>query len=157
MHTFTVHTLVDITHNGLLKGDFPFKTKANEIVHDRDSLFIARNQNSNFTTMLQLLQVRGNITWDSPPKKTFDIIANSKFGTAYQGKQTNWDFTFFVEQEGIYGKASTNYVGNLIDDFDLIPVITFCKETVTFPSNSFITQNNSTLNTYFSYGGIYNK
>ena len=89
--------------------------------------------------------------------KTFDIIANSKFGTAYQGKQTNWDFTFFVEQEGIYGNASTNYVGNLIDDFDLIPVITFCKETVTFPSNSFITQNNSTLNTYFSYGGIYNK
>ncbi len=63
MHTYMVHTLVDITDNGLLRGEFPFKTKSGEVVHDKQSLFIARNQNSNFTTMLQLLQIRGNITW----------------------------------------------------------------------------------------------
>ncbi len=42
MHTYMVHTLVDITDNGLLRGEFPFKTKSGEVVHDKQSLFIAR-------------------------------------------------------------------------------------------------------------------
>ena len=33
-----------------LKNDFPFKTKAGELIHDVRSLNVARNQNSNYTT-----------------------------------------------------------------------------------------------------------
>lgn len=157
MYTFTVHTLVDITNNGVLKGDFPFKTKANELIHNKESLFVARNQNSNFTTLLQVLQMRGNITWENQPEKTHDLIANTKFGTAYEGKHMNWKFTFQVEQEDIYGDASTKNVGQLIEDFNLVPIMTFCKETATFPSNTFITEGDRTINTYITYEGFQNK
>ena len=151
-----VHTLVDITDNGNLKNAFPFKTKAGELIHDVRSLNVARNQNSNYTTMLQLLQIRGNITWEHPPLKMNEII-NMKFGSAYEGKQNSWHFTFYTEQEEVYGNLATNNVGQLIEDFDLVPILSFAKETATFPSNTFITENERTLNTYFSYAGEKNK
>jgi hypothetical protein len=62
MHEYRIHTLVDITENGNLKQAFPFKTRNGEVIHDKHSLAIARNQNNNFNTILQLLQLRGNIT-----------------------------------------------------------------------------------------------
>ena len=157
MYTFTVHTLVDITDNGVLKGDFPFKTKANELVHNKESLFIARNQNSNFATLLQILQMRGNITWENPPEKTHDLIANTKFGTTYEGEHKSWKFTFQVEQEDVYGDTSTKNIGELVEDFNLVPIITFCKETATFPCNTFITEDDRTINTYIIYEGFQNK
>ena len=51
MHLYRIHTLVDITNNGNLKQKFPFKTDANEVIHDKHSLAIARNQNSNFKSI----------------------------------------------------------------------------------------------------------
>ena len=158
MHTYMVHTLVDITDNGLLRGEFPFKTKSGEVVHDKQSLFIARNQNSNYTTMLQLLQIRGNITWEKPPTRIHHHLVNTKFGTTYlEGKHLSWHFEFQTEQTEVYGDISSNHVGQLIEDFDLVPILSFCKETVTYPSNTFITQNDVALNTYFSYQGEKNK
>ena len=50
MYEYKIHTLIDITENGNLKQTFPFKTIANEVVHNKESLIIARNQNSNFST-----------------------------------------------------------------------------------------------------------
>ena len=157
MYEFRVHTLVDITENGNLKKEFPFKSKSNNVIHDKHTLIIAKNQNNNFNTMLQLLQMRGNITWETPPMQLNDPIANMKFGTAYEGKQNSWHFTFYTEQEEVYGNLATNNVGQLIEDFDLVPILSFAKETATFPSNTFITENERTLNTYFSYAGEKNK
>ena len=54
MYEFRVHTLVDITENGVLTKPFPFKTPSGDVVHDKQTLAIARNQNNNFNTMLQL-------------------------------------------------------------------------------------------------------
>ena len=48
-------------------------------------------------------------------------------------------------------------LGQLIEDFNLVPIINFCKETATFPSTAFLTQNPQTINTYFSYAGESNK
>ena len=156
MYEFRVHTLVDITDNGLLTKPFPFKTPSGEVVHDRDSLAVARNQNNNFNIMLQLLQIRGNITWDRPPMRIHDTLGNSGFGTAYEGKQTSWHFNFSVEQNEVYGDPK-NPTSQLIDDFNLVPIINFCKETATFPTSTFITTDYKTLNTYFSYAGETNK
>ena len=152
-----VHTLVDITDNGNLKNAFPFKTKAGELIHDVRSLNVARNQNSNYTTMLQLLQIRGNITWEHPPLKMNENIINMKFGSAYEGKQNTWHFSFLVEQTEVYGDPLMNPTANLTSDFDLVPILNFCKETATFPTSTFITQNPQTINTYFSYAGEINK
>ena len=156
MYEFRVHTLVDITENGVLSKPFPFKTPSGEVVHDKQTLAIARNQNNNFNTMLQLLQIRGNITWEVPPMRTNDVLGNTAFGTAYEGKHTSWHFTFFAEQSEVYGDVK-NPTGQLIDDFHLVPIINFCKETATFLTNTFITQDSRLINTYFSYAGETNK
>ena len=93
MHEYRVHTLVDITNNGSLQKQFPFKTTGGEVVHDKVTLAMARNQNNNFNTMIQLLQMRGNITWETEPLRIHNTIGNSGFGNAYEGKQTSWHFT----------------------------------------------------------------
>ena len=80
-----------------------------------------------------------------------------RFGTAYNDTQTSWHFKFFTEQAEVYGDTNTNNIGNLIDDFDLIPILSFCKETVTFPTNTFLTYDSQSINTYFSYTGEVNK
>ena len=156
MYEFRVHTLVDITDNGNLRKEFPFKTSGNEVVHDKHTLAIARYQNSNFNTMIQLLQIRGNITWEVPPVKINDTLGNSTFGFAYDGKHTSWHFTFFTEQLDVYGNQQEP-TAQLIEDFHLVPILNFCKETATFPTTTFITQDLKTINTYFSYAGEYNK
>ena len=104
MHEYRVHTLVDITENGNLQKAFPFNTTSGEIVADKNSLAIARNQNANFNTMLQLLQMRTNITWEQPPQKLeLPNLGNYSFGSYYEGKQTSWHFQFFAEQGDVYG------------------------------------------------------
>ena len=153
MYEYRVHTLVDITDNGNIKQPFPFKTQSGDVIHDKNSLAIARSQNANFNTMLQLLQMRGNVTWDSPPQRLeLQSLGNHGFGSFYEGKHTTWHFQFFTEQTGVYG--------DLIDptlflqgDFHQVPIISFCKETATFPLSTFDTQTPTTINTYFSYAG----
>ena len=150
MFTYCLHTLVDITENGSLKNTFPFKTKSGELIHDKDRLTIAKNQQLNFTTLLQTLQLRGNILWEHPPIKIHENIANMRFGTDYSGKHFVWNFVWQVEQQDLYVKDQDRY-GQLKDDFDIVPVINFCKETATFPASAFITQDSRNINTYFSY------
>ena len=144
--------MVDITENGNLKQPFPFKTPSGDVIHDRHSLAVARDQNSNFNTMLQLLQMRGNIMWEQPPHRITDTIRNHAFGSFYEGTQTSWHFQFFTEQSGVYGDLQ-DPVAQLVEDFHQVPIVSFCKETVTFPLSTFDTQDLRTLNTYFSYAG----
>tara|TARA_R110002153_G_scaffold106438_2_gene245744 strand:- start:71 stop:541 length:471 start_codon:yes stop_codon:yes gene_type:complete len=156
MYEYRIHTLVDITDNGNLKQQFPFKTTADEVIHDKHSLAIARNQNSNFNTLLQLLQMRANITWEVPPKRVNDTLGNSNFGSFYEGKHNTWHFQFFTEQSGVYGDDDM-MTSSLISDFHNVPIVSFCKETTTFPLSTFDTENLKTINTYFSYSGYQDK
>lgn len=157
MYEYRIHTLVDITHNGNLHQQFPFKTKGGEVVHDKHSLSTAKDQNANFNTMLQLLQIRGNITWETDPKRMeLQTLGNHGFGSFYEGKQTTWHFQFFTEQAGIYGDNNGPTL-LLQDDFHNVPIVSFCKETATFPLSAFDTQNAKTINTYFSYAGSIDK
>ena len=156
MHEFRIHTLVDITDNGNLQKPFPFKTLGGQVIHDKASLSMARNQNNNFSTMLQLLQIRGNITWESPPMRKDSTLVNTGFGRFYEGKHLSWHFQFFTEQTEVYGDID-DPVAQLKEDFNLVPIINFCKEKETFPTSTFLTQNPHTINTYFSYAGEANK
>jgi len=157
MHEYRIHTLVDITDNGNLKQAFPFKTLSGDVIHDKHSLSIARNQNSNFNTMLQLLQMRGNITWENPPlRMELQTLGNHGFGSFYEGKHTTWHFQFFTEQSGVYGDT-IDPTAFLQDDFHQVPILSFCKETVTFPLSTFDTLTPATKNTYFSYTGPIDK
>lgn len=153
MYSFAIQTLVDITDNGNLKQAFPFKSKSGYLIHDAYSLEIARNQNSNFNTLIQLLQVRGNITFDKPIVQT-EIVLNQDrlFGTHYEGRANYWTFVWETEQADVY-RSEDDAVGQLISDFDNIPILMFCKETVTFPSSAFLTQDPKFKNTQFTYLG----
>jgi hypothetical protein len=159
MYSFAIQTLVDITDNGNLKQDFPFKTLSGDLVHDTYSLNIARNQNANFTTLIQLLQVRGNITWERPPVRSEVVLSQHKtFGTHYEGKATVWTFVWEVEQQDVYNDFEIKTpCGALVTDFDYVPILTFCKESVTFPANAFITQDAKFINTQFTYLGTQTK
>jgi hypothetical protein len=149
MHTYSITTLVDITENGVLRNQFPFTTKSGELVHDGATLTMARNQQSNFTTLIQLLQMRSNITWEATAKKLTDNIANWRFGSVFEGRHAIWQFEWQVEQDGVY-EFDGDVVGGLIEDFDQIPIINFCKETAAFPRNVFNTQDPRYINTYFT-------
>ena len=149
MHTYSITTLVDITENGVLRNQFPFKTKSGELVHDGATLAIARNQQSNFTTLIQLLQMRSNIAWETTPVKQTDPVANWRFGSVFEGRHTIWQFEWQVEQDGVYA-FDGDPVGGLIEDFDQIPIINFCKETAAFPRNVFNTLDPQYINTYFT-------
>jgi hypothetical protein len=152
MYAFCISTLVDITNNGNLKKSFPFKTNSGDLVHDSHSLAIAKNQNSNFNTLVQLLQVRGNISWDILPERMDKIVNNTMFGSHYTGEARIWSFMWETEQADVY-KQDDNAVGQLINDFDNVPIVNFCKETITFPSSAFITKDPQFKNTLFSYMG----
>jgi|TARA_R100000027_G_scaffold49215_1_gene37776 hypothetical protein len=171
MHEYRIHTLVDITENGNLKQQFPFKTKHGVIVKDKQSLAIARDQNANFNTLIQLLQLRGNIVWEQSPQKIeVDNLGNYGFGSYYEGKQNTWHFQFFTEQNDVYGDIY-DPTANLTQDFNLVPVNPDCSNTAHLPISTFITENlqgtdeqkvvnalsGSIINTYFSYAGPVDK
>ena len=166
-HEYRIHTLVDITDNGNLKRPFPFTTESGAKVQDKYTLSIARNQNSNFSTMIQLLQMRGNITWDHAPQKIeLPDLGNHVFGSYYEGKQTTWHFQFFTEQSGVYGDVM-DPTGSLVEDFSLVPVVANCTNTAHLPIHTFVTKEmqgtdrqkiigalaGGVINTYFSYAG----
>jgi hypothetical protein len=171
MHEYRIHTLVDITDNGNLKQQFPFKTQAGNDICDKQTLAVARNQNSNFATMLQLLQMRGNITWEHTPQRLeLPDLGNHAFGSYYEGKHTTWHFQFFTEQSGVYGDV-IDPTENLVADFGLVPVIADCTNTAHLPLHTFVTKemqgterqkiigalSGGIINTYFSYAGPIDK
>ena len=167
MHEYRLHTLVDITENGNLKKAFPFETEAGQEIRDKHTLSIARNQNSNFSTMLQLLQMRTNITWEHLPQRVeLPSLGNHVFGSYYEGQHSTWHFQFFTEQSGVYGDF-VDPTANLVEDFSLVPVVADCMNTAHLPIQTFVTEDMSgtdrqkiigalaggVLNTYFSYAG----
>ena len=176
MHSFMIHTLVDITKNGSLAKNFPFETAAGDMIDGKESLRTARNQNSNFNTMIQMLQIRGNIVWEEDPVRFTHDLSVTKFGSYYEGTNTSWHFTFFTEQTDVFNDGDSD-VGQLTEDFNLVPILTECKNTAHFPIRTFITKdlqqpalNTGTkeqkvlnalsgdiINTYFTYGGWQNK
>ena len=80
MSIYCVQTLVDVSDNGNLNQAFPFKTKSGYLVHDKDTLSLAKDQQQNFNTLVQSLQIRANITQDQHPVTTDIVTGNTKFG-----------------------------------------------------------------------------
>ena len=167
MHEYRIHTLVDITNNGNLKQQFPFNTDSGQEINDKHSLALARDQNSNFATLIQLLQMRGNITCEHPPQKIeLPNLGNHGFGSYYEGTHIMWNFQFFTEQSGVYGDM-TDPTQHLVDDFNLVPIIADCTNTAHLPIQTFVTRDlqgtdeqkvigalaGGVINTYFSYAG----
>jgi len=103
---YTLYTLVDITETGEHHGP------------DEKSV----NQQANYNTVIQVLGLRAN----PAPIKTIshhESVKDIDFGTRFRGVQRYWQFEFEIE----YGAPPLE---DILDDFDLVPVIDSLDETV---------------------------
>lgn len=120
---YKLYTLVDVTETGEHHGP------------DHKQV----SQQANWNTLIQVLGLRANPT----PKKTISHHADSLrglgFGTAYKGKNRYWECEFEIE----YGEVP---IENMLEDFDLVPIIADLDETVDLKIAIFSTQNSQTRN-----------
>ena len=123
-----------------------------------------------------MLQIRGNIVWEEDPMRYTHDLTATRFGKYYDGHNTSWHFTFFTEQTDVFGNES-NPIEQLIEDFNLVPIMPECMNTAHFPIQTFITKDlqqpgsnpgtkeqkvinalsGDIINTYFTYSGWHNK
>jgi len=103
---YTLYTLVDITETGEHHGP------------DEKSV----NQQANYNTVIQVLGLRAN----PAPIKTIshhESVKDIEFGSRFRCVQRYWQFEFEIE----YGAPPLE---DILDDFDLVPVIDGLDETV---------------------------
>lgn len=120
---YCLYTLVDITYTGQYRND-PDKK-------------IEKNQQQNFDTVIQTLELRSNIFYDRKPELIQDSA--NKYGFDSSSEQKIWSFTWETEQMDLYLKEA-NQVGHLIEDFQFVPFIPNLKETVIINRPIFISQ-----------------
>jgi len=124
---FIIHTLVDITETGARRGEDSIKFR----------------QQQNYLTVMQTIGLRVNPTYVKSPEIINDIPSKIGLGSAYKAKQSIWKYTFDIDYEGALD------IETLVNDFDLIPVITGLDETATFNNAQFITKNTTLTNISF--------
>ncbi len=124
---FTIHTLVDITETGCRRGEDPKRYR----------------QQQNFLTVLQTIGMRVNPTYIKPPVIVKEIPSKLGLGTSYKTKQNVWSYTFDIEYEGGLD------VETLVNDFDLIPIITALDETAKFTNAVFLSKKPDIVNIVF--------
>ena len=124
---FIIHTLVDITETGSRRGEDPKQYR----------------QQQNFLTVMQTIGLRVNPTYVNAPEVVKEVPSKLGLGTSYKTKQSIWKYAFDMEFEGALN------VETLVNDFDLIPIITQLDETAEFNNAQFITKNVSLNNISF--------
>ena len=124
---FILHTLVDITETGVRRGEDPKQFR----------------QQQNFLTVMQTIGLRVNPTYVAPPEIVKEVPSKLGLGTSYKTKQSVWKYVFDIEYEGALD------IDTLVNDFDLIPIITDLDETAKFDNAHFITNNDAINNILF--------
>lgn len=124
---FTIHTLVDITETGARRGEDPLKYR----------------QQQNFLTVMQTIGLRVNPTYIAPPEIIKEVPSKLGLGTSYKSKQTIWKYVFDIEYKDALD------VETLVNDFDLIPIITDLNETAKFENAQFNTKDCAIINVIF--------
>jgi hypothetical protein len=124
---FIIHTLVDITETGARRGEDPKQFR----------------QQQNFLTVMQTIGLRVNPTYVKAPEVVKEVPSKLGLATSYKTKQSVWKYVFDMEYEGALD------IETLVNDFDLIPIITQLDETAKFENAHFITKNTALTNISF--------
>jgi hypothetical protein len=133
MEIIEIQTLVDITN-----------TRVNR---PNQGSALAYDQNRNFVTLRQCVEIRSIVSFDNPPIAETKNLKGLGFGEKYQGSHTVWTFKFIPDRTGVYTSEDGNVIGSLIDDVDSVPVIKNLSETVNIDTAIFDCKNISTKNT----------
>lgn len=116
MDTIEIQTLVDVTKTGVVRPN-----QGSQLEYD---------QNRNFTTLLQCVEIRSIVSYNNSPKVTTVELKNLGFGTDYKGKHKIWSFTFVPDREDVYLDVEGNTIGHLFEDLDGVPIIKNLTETI---------------------------
>lgn len=105
------------------------------------------NQQANFMTFLQTLSLRFNPFYEqSPTVETLPSTELKKlgFGSKYKGEHKVWCFDFDID------RATSGFdEQGVLQDFDLVPVISELNETIEINNNVFRTLDKSNTNIVF--------
>ena len=124
---FIIHTLVDITETGSRRGEDPKQYR----------------QQQNFLTVMQTIGLRVNPTYVKAPEVVKEVPSKLGLGTSYKTKQSVWKYVFDMEYDGALD------IETLVNDFDLIPIITQLDETAEFDNAHFLTKDTALTNITF--------
>jgi len=116
MEIIEIQTLVDIT-----------RTK---VTRPNQGTQLAYDQNRNFITLMQCIELRSVVSYDQPPEVSKMDIKDLGFGSNFKGCQNVWIFTFIPDRVGVYTSADGNSIGSLIEDINAVPIIKNLTETV---------------------------
>lgn len=124
----TIYTLVDITISDIAKykpEDIPIKTSSG-IVWDMGDYIRAKNQQANFSTLIQTVSIKANPLQISTPRVIKSPVA---FGSKYKSIKKCWTVSFTLEHEGFY----TNHdpFDLLLEDLEGVPIILGLTESKT--------------------------
>jgi hypothetical protein len=126
MPRYRITTLVDITRTDAKKSD---------------SNNIRINQQQNFNTLRQSIELRSNVSWHQDPKKHTGALPEP-----FEGKANYWIWVFENEREDLFLKDN-DPVLLLKEDVNNVPVITGLDETADISPPAFKTVG-SDLNTF---------
>jgi hypothetical protein len=112
---YKLYTLVDITHTG-----------QHRIAPGKEHL---RWKEQNFQTVLQTLGIRANVTYTNSPIST--EVNGRLVGFDTDSVIRVWRFDFNTDRDNLYEDDIGNPVGNLINDFMLVPYIAGLDEAMT--------------------------
>ena len=128
------YTLYDIT-----KSNITFRKKFVEIVNADERK--SRSQQSNFETILQIINMRSQPENISSIDK-IDLAVNDlnkyNFGYLYNEKYAKtdraviWKFMFSIDHPDVFHNGIEE-LGNLLNDCEQVPMITGLEETFTLP------------------------
>ena len=130
---FKLHTLVDITETNSRRGEDP----------------IAYRQQQNYLTVIQTIGMRVNPTYVKAPTVIKEVPSKLGLGSEYKTKQNVWKYEFEIDYEDALD------VNTLVNDFDLIPIITNLDETAKFKNAHFITKDLGICNIFFEVDDKY--
>jgi len=139
------YTLFDITATGIRShiraAQFPMRDKNNNVIKNAEEWTLARNQQRNWETILQIISLRSQPLKIIGPRKV-DIV---NFSGVH--KEVNaWKFNFEVEHASVFLNKN-NELGHLLDDADGVPMLVGLGESLEL--TPYLITQNSLVNIYF--------
>lgn len=126
MEKIEIRTLVDITNTRIIR------------LNQGSQLEV--NQQRNFSTLIQCIELRSIVHFDNKPTVETVDIKNLGFGSAFAGKHSVWTFWFEPDRSGVYTDNLGDAKGLLIEDLNQVPIIKNLSETVNIDKAIFETQ-----------------
>lgn len=128
-----IQTLVDITRTGITR---PTQGSQQQI-----------DQNRNFTTLLQCLELRSIVGFDHNPTAEIVDVKGLEFGSDFKGKHKVWTFNFSPDRQAVYEDTKGNSTGLLFEDIHAVPIIKSLTETINIGVAIFDLKDSKTKNT----------